>query len=266
MKLFFAAAVLLALTGCNNADKTESTENSNMTGAYKMLSQSIKGSKLDTTTSALQQLKMYSDGHMMYANFNPADSVSSFGIASYTANKDTVTENVIYNASDTSKSDAPGSFKLVIAKTDKGYKQVIADMQMQNGEKMTLTEAYESIGTKAISALDGAWKITKAYNIMGKDTSINNAVQYKMYAGGYFIFGHTYSDSANKTHTGMGYGTFTMTGNTKSKEMVLVSTYYQIRGQSVDLDIEMTGTDAYTQTITGKDGSKSVEMYMRIKK
>lgn len=265
MKLFFAAAVMLALTGCNNADKTETT-NTSMAGAYKMLSQSIKSSKLDTTTSALQQLKMYGDGYMMYANFNPSDSVSSFGVGSYTAVKDTVTENVIYNASDTSKSDAPGNFKLVIEKTDKGYKQVIADMQMQGGEKMTLTEAYESAGTKATSALDGTWKLTKGYNINGKDTSLNNAVQYKMYTGGYFIFGHTYSDSANITHTGMGYGTFAMTGNNKSKEMVLVSTYYQIRGQAVDLDIEMTGTDAYTQTITGKDGSKSVEIYSRLKK
>lgn len=266
MKLFFAAAAMLALTGCNNADKTATTANTGMAGVYKMLSQSLKSSKMDTTISSLQQLKMYGDGYMMYANFNPADSVSSFGIGSYTADKDTVTENVIYNASDSSKSDAPGSFKLFIEKTDKGYKQVIADMQMQSGDKMTLTEAYASEGDKATAALDGAWKLTKSYNITGKDTSINNTVQYKMYNGGYFIFGHTYSDSASKTHTGMGYGTFVMNGSNKSKEMVLVSTYYQIRGQSVDLDLEMTGTDTYTQTITGKDGSKSVEMYVRLKK
>lgn len=237
-----------------------------MPGVYKMLSQSLKSSKLDTSITSLQQLKIYTADHMIYANFNPADSISSFGVATYTADKDTVTENVIYNASDSSKSDTPGSFKLAIEKTEKGYKQIIADMQMQGGEKMTLTEAYESVGTKATSALDGVWKITKAYNINGKDTSLNNAVQYKMYAGGYFIFGHTYSDSAKKTHTGMGYGTFTMTGSNKSKEMVVVSTYYQIRGQAVDLDIEMNGADAYTQTITGKDGSKSVEIYQRLKK
>lgn len=265
MKLFFAAAAMLALTGCNNADKTETT-NAGMPGAYKMLSQSLKSSKLDTTSTSLQQLKLYSDDHMMYANFNPADSVSSFGVGTYTAVKDTVTENVIYNASDSTKADAPGSFKLAIEKTDKGYKQVISDMQMQSGDKMKLTEAYETVGTAATSALDGVWKITKAYTVNGKDTSKNNAVQYKMYAGGYFIFGHTYSDSAKKTHTGMGYGTFAMTGSNKSKETVLVSTYYQIRGQVVDLDIEMNGADAYTQTITGKDGSKGVEVYERLKK
>jgi len=264
MKLFFAATAMLALTGCNNADKTETT-NASMPGAYKMLSQSLKSSKLDTTTNSLQQLKMYSADYMMYANFNPADSISSFGIGTYTADKDTVTENVIYNASDSSKSDSPGSFKLAIEKTDKGYKQVISDLQMQSGEKMKLTEDYESIGTTVASTLDGAWKITKAYYVNGKDTSKNDAVQYKMYADGHFIFGHTYSDSAKKTHTGMGYGTFAMTGN-KSKETVLVSTYYQIRNQSVDLDIEMNGNDAYTQTITNKDGSKSVEMYQRLKK
>ena len=262
MKLIFATA-LLAFAGCTSADKTE---NASMPGAYKMLSQSVKGGKVDTTYTNLQQLKMYSDDYMMYANFNPADSVSGFGIGSYSVTKDTVTESVVYNANDTSKSDAPGSFKLAITKTAKGYKQLIPEIQMQSGDKLALTEDYETAGTATKSPLDGAWKQTKGYSIKGKDTTAGINTQFKMYAAGYFIFGHTYSDSTKKNHTGMGYGKFVMTGTNKSKESVLVSTYYQVRGQEFDLDIEMNGSDEYKQTITDKDGSKGIEIYQRMKK
>ncbi len=236
-----------------------------MPGAYKMLSQSVKGGKVDTTYNNLQQLKMYTDDYMMYANFNPADSVSGFGIGSYTVNKDTVTESVVYSANDTAKNDTPRDFKLAITKTEKGYKQLIHDIQWGD-QKISLTEDYETVGTATKSALDGTWKQIKSYSITGKDTTAGTSTQFKMYAGGYFMFGNTYSDSAKKNHTGMGYGKFAMTGTNKSKESVLVSTYYQVRGQEVDLDITMNGADEYTQTIKWKDGSTGVEVYQRMKK
>ena len=100
-----------------------------MSGAYKMLSQSVKTDKTDTTYSSLHQLKIYTDDYMMYANFNSPDSVSGFGIGTYTMDKDTLVENVIYNASDTVKNESPGSFKLAIEKTAKGYKQIITWMK-----------------------------------------------------------------------------------------------------------------------------------------
>ena len=262
MKLLFATA-LLAIAGCNNADQTG---NAKMPGVYKMLSQSVKSAKTDTTYSSLQQLKMFTADYMMYANFSPSDSVSSFGIGSYSVNKDTVTENVLYNASDTTKSDMANSFKLVIEKTSRGYRQVIPDITTQSGDHIKLTEEYETAGTAVTSPLDGAWKQIKRYSIKGADTTSDKTVQYKMYGGGHFIFGNTWSDSTNKNHTGMGYGTFVMNGNNKSKETVMVSTYSTISGQSFDLEIEMIGTDEYKQTITDKDGTKGVEVYQRMKK
>ena len=48
----------------------------------------------------------------MYANVNSPDSVSSFGIGSYTASGDTVSENVIYSASDSTSDDTARSFML----------------------------------------------------------------------------------------------------------------------------------------------------------
>lgn len=254
------AMIVLAAIGCNTAPDKEAL---NMAGVYSMVSQSVKGGTYDTTITSMKQLKIFTADFMMYANVQPADSVSGFGVGTYSISMDTITENVFFSASDSSSSDAAASFPLVITKTEKGYTQVIPEM---GTEKYKLTEVYTTVGTAATSPMDGLWKGVKMYEIKGTDTVTNEINQYKMYSAGHFMFGHTWADSTKKLHTGMGYGTFTMDGTTKIKEHIDASTYSQIRGLDVDLAIEMTGTDEYKQTITAKDGTKSVEFYKRVKK
>ncbi len=263
MKLFYASALLL-LAACNNAAKKTET-NASMPGAYKMLSVHVKSDSTDTTYTSGSQLKMYSEDFMMYAFVNTPDSGSSFGIGSYSVNKDTVTENVLFSASDSARNDSPGSFALVIEKTPKGYKQVIADMKASDGKHYKLTEEYETAGPAANTAIDGAWKQIKYYRIKGKDTAVLPGTQYKMYADGHVIWGHSYADSLKKNHTGVGFGTFELAGN-KLKESVTASTYYVVRGKSFDIDVTMNGTDEFTQTMKEPDGTTGIEVYQRLKK
>lgn len=260
MKLLYAT-VLLFLIACNNGEKKESVI---MPGAYKMISQSLKSNTLDTTYLTLQQLKIYTGEYMMYANFYARDSTSSFGIGSYSANRDTVTEHVIYSASDSVKNDTARDYRLLIMKKDSGYKQVIPDMESQ-GQKIILTEEYKSAGTAAKSPLDGVWKESKTFYVKGKDTTKYNTTQFKAYYDGNYIWGNTFSDSARKIHTGMGFGKFAMSGSNKLTESCITSSYYQIRGQDVNLDIEMNGDDEYKQTINYPNGDKSIEIYQRLK-
>ena len=199
----------------------------------------------------------------MYANFFPRDSTSSFGIGSYSAVADTVTENVIYSASDSVKNDTPRSYTLIIEKRDSGYKQVIPDMETQ-GQKIVLTEEYHTIGTAAKAPIDGVWKELKTYYIKGQDTTKYNTTQFKAYYGGYYIWGNTFSDSAKRNHTGMGFGKFSMNGTDKLTESCITSTYYQLRGKDINIAIEMNGTDEYKQTIVYPNNEKSVEIYQRI--
>jgi hypothetical protein len=262
MKLTFAA-ILLLFIGCTGSQKEAEL---NMPGVYKMVSRSIKTDKTDSTYSNIDQLKIYTDDHMMYANINSPDSVSGFGIGSYSVAKDTVTENVIYMANDTSFSENPASYDLAIKKTEKGYQQLIIGIQNKAGDKMDLTESYESTGLTQTTPLDGSWKMVKRYQIKGKDTTLNKASQFKTYYAGYCIWGHTWKDSLNKTHTGIGYGKFTMTGNNKVKESMMVSTYAEVRGHDFDIDIELMGKDEFKQTIVDPDGSITVEIYERLKK
>jgi hypothetical protein len=252
---------LFAAIACNNAKK----ETPAMPGVYLMLSQSVKGEKIDTTYTTLNQLKIYTDDHFMYANVNPADSVSAFGIGTYSADTGAVIEHRIFSAADSTSSASPSTFKLEVEKTGKGYRQVIPAFELQ-GQKYRLTEEYQSQDTASTSPLDGAWKQIKYYYIKGKDTSAENNVQYKTYYEGHFIWGQSYTDSAKKTHTGIGFGTFTMDGTNKAKETVASSNYSQIIGMIFNLDISMNGSDGFSQTITNSDGSKTIEVYQRLKK
>jgi hypothetical protein len=259
MKLF-CAALLLLFASCNNEDKKESVS---MPGAYSMLSQHVKGDKVDTSYS-LQQLKIFTGDYMMYANINSPDSVSSFGVGTYTAAGDSVLETVLFNAYDSTSDDTARTYTLHIEKTDKGYKQVIREIGSADN-KVTLTEEYGSVGTGSSSPLDGAWKQVKRYWIKGTDTTSYTPVQYKFFWSGHCAWGNVWTDSTNKKYTGIGFGTFTLTGD-KLKESMKASTYWDVRGQDFDITIAMDGKDGFTQTMNNSDGTKSLEVYVRMKK
>jgi len=264
MKLVFAVLLLsgIIIIGCKGQEKKE---NVIMPGAFKMLSQSIKGDSIDTTSTSLQQLKIFTADHMMYANVNSPDSISSFGIGTYNVNGDTAIENVLYNASDSTNDDTARTYSLVIEKTAKGYIQVIPEIGAPN-QKVKLTEEYEATGTTTTSPLDGAWKQVKSLYIKGNDTTVTTGLQYKTYYAGHFIWGQTWKDSLNKSHTGIGFGKFEMSGANKVKESGVASTYSDVRGHDFDIAIELNGTDGFTQTIDNGSEGKVVEVYQRLKK
>jgi len=229
-----------------------------------MTSQTINDGKKDSKYTDLKQLKIYTDSMMMYAQVNPGDSVSGFGVGFYTADTGTVIENNNYSARDTII-NSPATYKLNITTTPDGYTQVIPEIVI-NSQKSKLTEEYQSVGKAQKAPLDGVWKETDFYIVKGTDTTRSKRTQFKAYYAGYFMYGHTFRDSANRNFTGIGFGTFEMNGDNKMKETDLNSTYSIAVGQSFMIDIEMNGTDNYKQTISSPDGSKSVEYYERLKK
>ncbi len=262
MKLAIASVMLLFIS-CTGSAKKESLS---MSGAYQMKSLNVKSTQSDSSYTNVNQLKIYTDDYMMYANINSPDSISSFGIGSYTAGVDSVTENVIYSAGDSGENSQPASYKLAVTKAGTGYSQFITGMQDNKGQKFDMTEAYESVGNAVTSPLDGAWKLVKRFEVKGTDTAYTSQTQYKTYYAGDCIWGHTWKDSTNKVHTGIGFGKFTMPAPNKVKESMTASTYSEVRGHDFDIDVEMMGTDGFKQTMNNADGSKSVELYEKLKK
>ncbi len=116
MKPLLAIAMLFIIS-CKNSENNQSNS---MAGAYKMLSQQVKSDSTDTTFTELDQLKIYTEDYMMYANINSPDSISGFGVGAYTIDKDTLTENVIFTSNDSISNNTPATYKLNITKTDKG--------------------------------------------------------------------------------------------------------------------------------------------------
>ena len=235
-----------------------------MPGTYLMVSQTVSDGTNDTKLAGLKQLKIYTDNFFMYTQVNPQDSVSTFGVGSYTTDKGEVIEDVMYSSRDTVVG-TPNTYTLAINKTPDGYQQIIPEI-LVNGEKSKLTEEYQTVGATAKTSLDGVWKEVRSFNIIKGDTIPNNRVQYKSFYAGYFMFGQTVKDSTGKTHTGMGFGTFKMDSDKQITETDLNSTYAIIAGNTFTVTIEMDGDDKYKQTINNADGSTGVEFYERMKK
>lgn len=263
MKLLSIAVLLtLVSVACKEAEKSESAT---MPGAYKMTSLVMRTGDKDSSYNDPNQFKIYTEDYMMYATVNPPDSVSSFGIGTYSIEKDTVTENIIYSAGDSTTDDTARTYKLHIEKQDKGYKQYIAGMTNSAGEKFSLTETYTRQDSAKTSPLDGAWRLAKYYTVKGTDSTLNDFTVFKVYYAGHVIWGHNFKDSLKKVHTGVGWGKFTVDGN-KLTESMVGSTYAVVRGNVYNIEIEILGKDSFKQIEPMADGSKGIEIYERLKK
>lgn len=248
---------------CNSSNNSTKGK---MQGAYLMEYQTVSDGRTNTKYTDLAQLKIYTDSFMMYTQVNPIDSVSAFGVGSYEINDSgVIKEHDFYSSRDTSFSTNPTNFNLSISTSPEGYKQVIPKI-MIDSQNFQLTEEYHKVGTDQKSSLNGLWKEINSYTIKGNDTTKNNRTQYKAFQAGYFMYGQTVKDVSGQTSTGVGFGTFTPQGKNQIRELDLNSTYPIVVGQSFMIDIDMDGSDRYSQIIHNADSSITTEYYERVKK
>jgi hypothetical protein len=259
MNRFACCVLLLAALSCNN-----SNNKINMNGAYSMITQSFKGSAIDTTFTQHRQLKIYADSFMMYVRVNPADGVSAFGVGTFSIDSGKLTENIMYSATDSLQNTNTFSGTVNIIKNDTGYEQVIPKIMSDKGE-IKLTEEYKSVGTAATSPLDGAWKQVSSYVFRGNNSVKMNDVEYKTFYAGNFTYGDYFTDSLNKKHTGISYGTFALDNNNHLKETITQSTWPAITGKTFELDITLNTADSFTEKKTNAN-IKEVSVYERLKK
>ena len=231
-------------------------------GAYTMLSYALLDGAAKEVFDDVRQLKIYTDKHVMYVRFDK-DSVSSFGVGTYSPGPGSITENIFYRASDSVINNTGDTFELEVEMTNGGYQQMIHNIEVDNRE-VTSLEEYEYVGIASPSALEGVWKQVKAYNVSGNDTVLMKMTQYKTYCAGHFMYGQTYLDAVGKVHTGMGFGDFEMQGENLVREVVKTSSY-NTAGQVFDINIEFNGPDEFRQTISEPTGEQYVEIYQRVK-
>ena len=263
MKNLIFCCLMIVVISCNNSNNSTKLK---MEGAYLMEYQTVSDGAKDTKYTDLAQLKIYTDSFMMYTQVDPIDSISAFGVGSYTvSDSGLIKEHDFYSSRDTAFSTNPSDFNLYITMTPESYKQVIPKI-MINSQNFKLTEEYHKVGTDQKSSLDGLWKETKSVTVKGNDTTKNDRTQYKAFGAGYFMYGQTVKDPSGQISTGVGFGTFTPQGQDQIKELDLNSTYPIVVGQTFMVDIKMDGTDRYSQIVHNADSSTTLEYYERVKK
>jgi hypothetical protein len=261
--LIYAALLSCLILGCK---KKEKPSQPSQAGVYELQKQVLSRGGKDSTIKRTQ-IKIYTDRHFMYASIVPDSSVG-FGVGTYTLDSNRITERSIY----TSRAlDSPLIYKLVITKRPDGYTQSIPDYATVQGVKYVLKEDYKKLpppdtSVADTSVLDGLWKMEKTYTIKGKDTTVTDVTQYKIFWGGHFTFIHRLPRNPQKTQfkNGFGTGIFTFRNDTLREEEV-ISNYALLRGHKFAIKITLNGRDEYTQVINSATNGQSVEIYKRIK-
>ncbi len=249
-------------TGSNDSSSNDSSSTT-IRGAYSMVKQ-IGNDGTGDTLLKKEQLKIFSDKFMMYASPRATDSFGEYGIAIYRQNDDTVKEYIFYTSS---AGEVRDTAVLSISPLPNGFRQVIR--YQDTSGVFLLTEEYDKVGKEPHSPLDGAWSQQRDILINKNGDTVRDIrkTQFKIYESGYFIWANPNKDPAsNNFYSAYGYGTFKMLNDKKTQETNINSTFYtSLVGKPVEIDIEMRGKDAYTQTIVNDQGEKSVEMYERLK-
>jgi hypothetical protein len=237
------------------------TKEPNLTGSYRMKSQRVRAGSSESTNSN-PQIKIYTGGYGFYAQFGP-DSAASWGVRKMLPAEGGIRESNVFGAIGSVEYPAPRIYMLNIEHTAQGFRQVIPDLTYR-GQTLELTEEYERIDSGIPTPYDGAWELTEAFIVNGKDTSHLDITQYKFYHSGAFAFGHSIRDSLKNVTSGFGYGSFDMANDGILTEHVEVSSYGQIVGKSFNIKVKLVGDNTLLQVVDELEGAKSVEAYKRL--
>jgi hypothetical protein len=248
---------IVLLSSCNTKQA-----GSSMSGIYRIESSSRKNSKTDTLIATQNQFKLYTDDYYAYVNLNENTS-SNFGIGFYKADGNDLTENNLFS---TGVLDSPAAYRLKIERSEQGYRQVIDNITI-DGLPTRLIEEYISIPAAGKSPLDGTWKLTSFCKISPADTLCESRIQYKIFHKGFFMFmqGIKSGSGAKDYKNNFGFGHFSFANN-KLSETNLFSTFSTMVDQQVNVTIQFSGEDEFTQTIASDlEGVTVIERYVRLK-
>ena len=260
MKKTVFCIVTMFVFGCDINTKNQMPD---LPGAYHMFSNTISNGITDSVASDMNQSKIYTENHFIYAATH--DSIASFAVGTYSKEGTRLTEQVLFSASDTSIFQ-PANYLFDIKKTPQGYSQILKNTGTLQGKLPETVENYKHIGNKAKCPMDGAWKVWQSYLVHNKDTTWDKAFpNFKLCYDGYIIWGAvSLNPSIMKHQTYMGVSSFTMEGN-KGKELCINSNYYQNKGKTFNMDIEFRNSNEFKQTIVDSlSGIRYVEIFQRL--
>ena len=234
--IIYAALLSCVLPGCKHSPRLSQA------GVYKLVKQTVSGGGKDSTY-ARTQIKIYTDHNFMYAGMTP-DSSIGFGAGSYSVDTgNRIIEHRIYTSSTL---DTPRTFHLKITPTDSGYLQTIPAMAAIKGVQYDLNEQYTRLPLGDSSVLDGLWKLDKIFSVKGKDTTVEQATQFKIFWKGSVMFITRYpaDKAATKFNYCYGSGSFSFKGN-QLEEDIQMSNDAKDLNQKWPFSVTMKGNDEF---------------------
>ena len=232
----------------------------NVEGNYTLSSQEFYlGDSLASDLAVAKQIKFFTNQHWMFIGFR-GDSTVAFSAGTYSINEDMLTEQTL-----TSNPDSAGSdFMLRIEMTDNGYRQIIDEMVLADGEVWKLDETYERNKVNEASDLDGLYRLTKSVNIAEGDTSETTYHEFKMISKGEFLWGAQSISQDGSVNNYVGQGKITVNGD----EVTEVLEDSNMEGITGIYPITIERTDSgFTQTITNSTTNEiNKKTYTKIQK
>lgn len=232
----------------------------NVEGNYTLSSQEFYNgdSLINPEFVVREQIKIYTDKEWMFIRFS--DSTAGFSAGTYSISDDLLTEYALTNNPDSAGND----FILRIEMTDNGYRQIIDEMEMDNGEVWKLDEGYVRNQVSEASDLDGLYRLTKSVNIAEGDTSETTYHEFKMISKGEFLWGAQAINQDGSVTNYVGHGKITVNGN----EVIEILEDSNMEGIAGTYAITIERTDSgFTQTITnGSTNAVNKKTYTKILK
>lgn len=255
--IIYAAYFSCILLGCKHAQKFSQA------GVYKLVKQSVSGGGTDSTYQRTQ-IKIYTDRNFMYAGMTP-DSSIGFGVGSYSLDTgNSVIEHRFYTSS---TQDTPRTFHVKIMPKDSGYSQTIPAMAAIKGVRYDLHEEYTRLPLSDSPVLDGLWKLNKNYSVKGKDTTSQQATEFRIFWNGAVMFVTRYAvdKAGTKFNYGYGYGSFSFKNNELTEDVQMSNDAPNLN-RKWTFGITMNGNDELTQLFTDpKTKTPYFEIYKRVK-
>ena len=249
----FLVGLLLSVFACS-----EEKVDINVEGNYTLSSQEYYlGDSLTTTDLAVaKQIKIFTNEHWMFIGFR-GDSTVGFSAGTYSINEDMLTEHTL-----TSNPDSAGNdFMLRIEMTGNGYRQIIDEMALDNGEVWKLDEGYVRNQVTEASDLDGLYRLTKSVNIAEGDTSENTYHEFKMISKGEFLWGAQAINQDGSVNNYVGHGKIMVNGNEvtevlEDSNMAEITGTFAITIERTDSGFTQTNTNPTTNAINKKTYTK----------
>ncbi len=192
--LLFGAAILYSCTQKSEPEEADPITTEDIEGTWEMTAvfEYVDGDTIEIDRGGHRQVKMYTDGYVMWSRTDPEDSTQWYGWGGYTVENNTLKEWIEYGSHAFMPAIDPDvPFEHNLTKDGDTYVQIRVDSagNPEASEHYRLISA--GIEEEDDRSLEGVWEMSRWQNGSPDgllDVDLTNYRQVKMYADGFVMW------------------------------------------------------------------------------